>query len=104
VHSVQEIYTYYKKFDYETEVMAASLRNAGQILELAGHDLLTISPELMKQLSESHDPVERKLSPEKAKMAESHAIEAGREEIPLSRERRRYGNRENRGRHSEIRC
>ena len=70
VQSVQEIYTYYKKFGYETEVMGASFRNVGQILELAGCDLLTISPELMKQLSESHEPVERKLTPEKAKNAD----------------------------------
>jgi transaldolase len=70
VQSVQEIYTYYKKFGYETEVMGASFRNVGQILELAGCDLLTISPELMKQLSESHEPVERKLAPEKAKNAD----------------------------------
>ncbi|HAK06412.1 MAG TPA: transaldolase, partial [Spartobacteria bacterium] len=66
VQSVQEMYMYYKKFGCETEVMGASFRNIGQILELAGCDLLTISPELMKQLSESHEPVERKLSPEKA--------------------------------------
>jgi transaldolase len=70
VQSVREIYTYYKKFGYETEVMGASFRNVGQILELAGCDLLTISPELMKQLSESHEPVERKLTPEKAKSAD----------------------------------
>ena len=55
VQSVQEIYTYYKHFGYETEVMGASFRNVGQILELAGCDLLTISPELMKELSESHE-------------------------------------------------
>ena len=67
VQSVREIYTYYKKFGYETEVMGTSFRNIGQILELAGCDLLTISPELMKELSESHEPVERKLIPEKAK-------------------------------------
>ena len=53
MQSVQEIYTYYKHFGYETEVMGASFRNVGQILELAGCDLLTISPELMKQLSAS---------------------------------------------------
>jgi len=70
VQSVQEIYTYYKKFDYPTEVMGASFRNVGEILELAGCDLLTISPELMAQLSESTEPVERKLAPEKAKQAE----------------------------------
>jgi transaldolase len=69
VQSVQEIYTYYKKFGYPTEVMGASFRNAGQILELAGCDALTISPELMKELSESSEPVEQKLSPDKAKAA-----------------------------------
>ncbi len=69
VQSVQEIYSYYKKFDYPTEVMGASFRNVGQILELAGCDLLTISPELMAKLAESHDPVERKLSEENARQS-----------------------------------
>lgn len=69
VQSVQEIYTYYKKFGHNTEVMGASFRNTSQILELAGCDLLTISPELLEKLSESHDPVARKLDPEKAKDA-----------------------------------
>ena len=67
VQSVQEIYTYYKKFGYKTEVMGASFRNVGQILELAGCDLLTISPELLEKLSESNETVERKLDPEKSK-------------------------------------
>ena len=67
VQSVKEIYTYYKHFGYETEVMGASFRNVGQIRELAGCDLLTISPELMKKLSESHDAVDRKLVPQDAK-------------------------------------
>lgn len=70
VKSVQEIYTYYKKFDYATEVMGASFRNVGEIIELAGCDLLTISPELLKKLAESTEPVERKLDPEKAKTLE----------------------------------
>jgi transaldolase len=69
VQSVTEIYTYYKKFDIGTEVMGASFRNAGQIRELSGCDALTISPELMKELSESVEPLERKLDPEKAKQA-----------------------------------
>jgi transaldolase len=67
--SVTEIYTYYKKFDIATEVMGASFRNVGQIRELAGCDALTISPELMKELSESIEPLQRKLDPEKAKQA-----------------------------------
>ncbi len=75
VQSVNEIYTYYRKFDYKTEVMGASFRNVRQILELAGCDLLTISPELMKELSESYDPVERKLDPEKAKKADVKRLE-----------------------------
>jgi transaldolase len=69
VQSVHEIYTYYKKFDILTEVMGASFRNTGQILELVGCDCLTISPELMEELAKSNDPVERKLTPEKAKSA-----------------------------------
>jgi transaldolase len=69
VQSVAEIYTYYKKFDIPTEVMGASFRNVGQILELAGCDCLTISPELMEELSKSTEPIERKLTPEKAKAA-----------------------------------
>jgi transaldolase len=69
VQSVAEIYTYYKKFDIPTEVMGASFRNVGQILELAGCDCLTISPELMEELSNSMEPIERKLTPEKAKAA-----------------------------------
>ena len=69
MQSVNEIYTYYKKFDIPTEVMGASFRNTGQILELAGCDCLTISPELMEELAKSNEPVERKLTPEKAKSA-----------------------------------
>ncbi len=75
VQSVTEIYTYYKKFNIPTEVMGASFRNTGQILELAGCDCLTISPELMEELSKSTDPVERKLSPEKAKAANVEKLE-----------------------------
>jgi transaldolase len=75
VQSVREIYAYYKRFGYNTEVMGASFRNVGQILELAGCDALTISPELMKELSESYEPVERKLDPEKAKNAKIDKLE-----------------------------
>ncbi len=62
VLSVKEIYAYYKKFGHETEVMGASFRNKGEILELAGCDLLTISPQLLGELKSSTQPVERKLS------------------------------------------
>ena len=63
VHSVREIYHYYKTFGHATEVMGASFRNKGEILELAGCDLLTISPQLLGELQGSNEPVERKLSP-----------------------------------------
>ena len=75
VQSVREIYTYYKKFGIPTEVMGASFRNVGQIRELAGCDCLTISPELMEELSKSSEPVERKLDPEKAKTAKVDKLE-----------------------------
>jgi transaldolase len=67
VQSVKEIYAYYKKFGHPTEVMGASFRNKGEILELAGCDLLTISPQLLGELKLSSDPVQRRLSPESAK-------------------------------------
>ena len=67
VLSVKEIYAYYKKFGYATEVMGASFRNAGEILELAGCDLLTISPQLLGELKAGTAPVARKLSPEMAR-------------------------------------
>jgi len=63
VQSVHRIYAYYKKFGYPTEVMGASFRNAGEILELAGCDLLTISPQLLAELKGSTAPVPRKLDP-----------------------------------------
>ena len=67
VLSVKQIYSYYKKFGYETEVMGASFRNVGEIIELAGCDLLTISPTFLSELKNSAAPVSRQLSPEQAK-------------------------------------
>ena len=64
VQSVRRIYAYYKRFGYQTEVMGASFRTTSQIVELAGCDLLTISPELLQKLHDSDEKVERKLSPE----------------------------------------
>ena len=61
VLSVREIYAYYKQFGHTTEVMGASFRNKGEILELAGCDLLTISPQLLGELKNSTEPVERKI-------------------------------------------
>lgn len=67
VLSVTEIFNYYKKFGYETQVMGASFRNSGEILELAGCDLLTIGPKFLKELTEAEGAVPRKLDAEKAK-------------------------------------
>jgi len=69
VQSVKRIYNYYRKFGYTTEVMGASFRNTGQILELAGCDLLTISPDLLQQLADTEGKIERKLSAESAPSA-----------------------------------
>lgn len=69
VLSVKEIYAYYKKFGHATEVMGASFRNKGEILELAGCDLLTISPQLLGELKADTSPIERKLSPDLARAA-----------------------------------
>jgi len=63
VQSVRHIYSYYKKFGYATQVMGASFRNVGQITELAGCDLLTISPELLEELQNSRSAITRKLDP-----------------------------------------
>jgi transaldolase len=63
VRSVTRIYRYYKKHDYSTVVMGASFRNVGEILELAGCDLLTISPQLMAELESAEGEVPRKLDP-----------------------------------------
>src|SRR5580704_9542030 len=67
VKSVTTIYNYYKKFGYKTVVMGASFRNIGEIQELAGCDLLTISPQLLGELEATQADLPRKLSPEAAK-------------------------------------
>jgi transaldolase len=74
VKSVAQIYTYYKKFGVDTEVMGASFRNVGQIVALAGCDLLTISPELLAQLQAGDAPVLRVLDPAAAANASVHAV------------------------------
>ena len=83
VISVKEIYTYYKKFGYGTEVMGASFRNVGEITELAGCDLLTISPNLLAELQKSDVPLTRKLSVDAAKSASI-------EKLPLDEKKFRW--------------
>ena len=74
VQVVKNIYNYYKKFNYKTEVMVASFRNSGEIYELAGCDLMTIAPKLLSELEETQGVLERKLDPEKAKLSKLEKI------------------------------
>lgn len=74
VVSVTQIYNYYKKFDYKTVVMGASFRNTGEVVELAGCDLLTISPKLLAELGSSTAPIVRKLEPTAAKNTDLEKI------------------------------
>ena len=74
VESVTKIYNYYKKFGYKTVVMGASFRNLGEIKELAGSDLLTISPKLLEELNSTEGDLPRKLDPEKAKSLQIEKI------------------------------
>lgn len=88
VASVREIFTYYKHFNYPTEVMGASFRNTSQVLELAGCDLLTISPNLLEELQQSEAPIEAKL------LAED-AAKASLKKIAISEKRFRWELNEN---------
>jgi transaldolase len=67
VHSVTTVYNYFKRFGYKTQVMGASFRSVGEILELAGCDLLTIAPNYLDDMSKTAEPLPRKLDPEQAK-------------------------------------
>ncbi len=80
---VKNIYNYYKRFGYETEIMAASFRNTGEIKELAGCDLMTISPKLLSDLEQGEGMLERKLLPDKAK-------ESNLEKITLNEKKFRW--------------
>jgi transaldolase len=74
VLSVTEVYNYYKKFGYKTEVMGASFRNVGEIIELAGCDLLTIAPSLLAELQSTEGNLDRKLDPKNAANASIEKI------------------------------
>jgi transaldolase len=94
VLSVRRIYTYFKAFAYPTEVMGASFRNVGQILALAGCDLLTISPELLEQLRGSEAAVPRRLDPSACNAAtltrvhfDEKAFRFGLNEDPMASEK-----------------
>ncbi|WP_446744717.1 transaldolase [Silvibacterium acidisoli] len=79
VQSVTTIYNYYKHFGYKTVVMGASFRNIGEIRELAGSDLLTISPNLLHELESVQEELPRKLDPEKAKSLSIEKINIDKE-------------------------
>jgi transaldolase len=83
VQSVNRIYNYYRKFGYATEVMGASFRNTSQIIELAGCDLLTVSPDLLKQLASSDAPIGRKLTPEAAKQSQDAKLTLNQSQFRL---------------------
>ena len=74
VASVTSIYNYYKKFDYPTQVMGASFRKLDQIVNLAGCDLLTISPDLLEKMEQAPGEVTRRLSVESAKTSDAQKI------------------------------
>jgi len=72
---VKNIYNYYKKFDYDTEIMCASFRNTGEILELSGCDLMTIAPSLLNELESAEGTLSQKLIPDQAKVSDIKKME-----------------------------
>jgi len=74
VASVIRIYNYYKKYGYNTQVMGASFRNINQIVQLAGSDLLTISPELLDQLERTEGKISRMLDPVNAQLIKDEKL------------------------------
>jgi len=75
VQSVTTIFNYYKKFGYNTQVMGASFRNIGEIIELAGSDLLTIAPSLLSELEQTEGILVKKLDAENARLSDIQKIE-----------------------------
>ena len=92
VLSVTEIYNYYKKFGYKTEVMGASFRNIGEITELAGCDLLTIAPSLLAELQSVEGDLPRKLDPAQAASAAIEKINVDKATFERMHEENRMAN------------
>ena len=102
VQSVTTIYNYYKKFGYKTVVMGASFRNIGEINELAGCDLLTISPQAAAELDKTEGPLTRKLDPAKAAVA-GHREDPHRQgDLRQDARRGPHGPRQAQGRHRRL--
>lgn len=76
-----KIYNYYKKFGYKTTVMGASFRNVGEIQQLAGCDLLTISPKLLEELEKSTDAIKKVLNQDAAKKCDLEKISLNESEF-----------------------
>ena len=101
---MRQIYNYYKQFGIATEVMGASFRNVGQIVALAGCDLLTISPDLLAQLAASEAPLAARARPAGgAGAATCRAVNFDEARLPLRAQRRRHGHREAGRRHPRLR-
>lgn len=81
VNSVTRIFNYYKKHGYKTQVMGASFRNTDQIVQLAGSDLLTISPSLLRELEASTETVERRLDADKARSMEIEKLSTSEKDV-----------------------
>jgi transaldolase len=92
VVSVTAVYNYYKKFGYKTEVMGASFRNIGEITELAGNDLLTISPGLLKELQSTEGDLPRKLDPQTAASMDIEKISMDKATFERMHEENRMAN------------
>ncbi len=92
VLSVRAVYEYYKKFGYKTEVMGASFRNTGEITELAGCDLLTISPGLLAELDATEGVLPRKLDPALAATSTVERIPMDRAAFEAMHEENRMAN------------
>ncbi len=92
VFSVTEVYNYYKKFGYKTEVMGASFRNVGEITELAGCDLLTIAPSLLAELQNTVGDLPRKLDPQKASQSSIEKITMDKATFDRMHEENRMAN------------
>ena len=103
VQSVRRIYAYYKKFGYKTEVMGASFRTPGQVLELAGCDLLTISPGSAAEAAGQHGQGGAQTVAGTGR-ERKHRTRAGRRiVVPFPRQRRSHGHRKARRRHPRVR-
>ena len=102
VQSVTRIYNYFKKFGYKTVVMGASFRNIGEICELAGCDLLTISPQLLAELESTQGELPRKLDPQGRRVAADRKNRRGQGRIRPHARRRPHGQRQAEGRHRGL--